>query len=184
MSKTLIALAVLITIPALSLAQSGLNPYAGQENREIKALSADEVQSYLDGKGMGLAKAAELNHYPGPKHVLELASQLRLSDEQVARTKEVFAKMQQEAKRLGKLIVDKERVLDSLFMSGQIDQSKLATTVKEISQLQGELRVVHLQAHLEMKQIFSKDQIAKYDELRGYGASKGADSHKHHHHEK
>jgi len=53
-----------------------LSPYVGQEQREIKSLSPDEVKDYLAGKGMGLAKAAELNHYPGPAHVLELASQL------------------------------------------------------------------------------------------------------------
>jgi len=45
---------------------SGASPYAGSENREIKALSTDEIASYLQGKGMGFAKAAELNHHPGP----------------------------------------------------------------------------------------------------------------------
>ena len=43
---------------------TGASPYAGSENREIKALSSDEIASYLQGKGMSLAKAAELNHYP------------------------------------------------------------------------------------------------------------------------
>src|SRR4051812_3345086 len=62
------------------------SPYAGQEQREIKSLSADEVKDYLAGKGMGMAKAAELNEYPGPLHVLQLASELNLSPEQKART--------------------------------------------------------------------------------------------------
>jgi Spy/CpxP family protein refolding chaperone len=39
-------------------------------------------------------------------------------------------------------------------------------------QLQGELRVTHLTAHLEMKKILSPQQVAKYDELRGYGKDK------------
>jgi hypothetical protein len=40
------------------------SPYVGQEFREIKALSPQEISDYLSGKGMGLAKAAELNGYP------------------------------------------------------------------------------------------------------------------------
>ena len=43
---------------------------------EVNALSPDEVQQYLAGAGMGYAKAAELNHFPGPMHVLELADKL------------------------------------------------------------------------------------------------------------
>ena len=35
---------------------------------------------------MGLAKAAELNHYPGPAHVLTLATELALTPDQKART--------------------------------------------------------------------------------------------------
>lgn len=42
------------------------SPYTGEQAREIKALSADEVNAYLNGQGAGLAKAAELNRYPGP----------------------------------------------------------------------------------------------------------------------
>ena len=35
-------------------------PYAGQQRRTIKALSADDVTALLKGEGMGFAKAAEL----------------------------------------------------------------------------------------------------------------------------
>jgi len=49
-------------------------PYAGQQAREIKALTVAEIQAYLSGAGSGYAKAAELNHYPGPKHAIENAA--------------------------------------------------------------------------------------------------------------
>ena len=42
-------------------------PYAGEAGRDIKALSPQDVDAYLNGQGMGLAKAAELNGYAGPK---------------------------------------------------------------------------------------------------------------------
>lgn len=44
------------------------NPYAGQETREIKVLSPKEVDDLGQGRGTGLAKAAELNRYPGLLH--------------------------------------------------------------------------------------------------------------------
>jgi hypothetical protein len=61
-----------------SLAQSQ-QPYAGLEGRSIKALSEQQVADLRAGRGMSLALAAELNGYPGPMHVLELADSLDLS---------------------------------------------------------------------------------------------------------
>lgn len=43
---------------------------------ELQALTPEEVEQYRAGAGMGYAKAAELNHFPGPMHVLELAGPL------------------------------------------------------------------------------------------------------------
>ncbi len=70
--------AILAIVPVVCFAAS---PYAGEQSRSIKSLSKEDVADYIDGKGMGFAKAAELNGYPGPKHVLELAEQLALLSE-------------------------------------------------------------------------------------------------------
>jgi Spy/CpxP family protein refolding chaperone len=172
MRKSVLMFSVLLLVSAASYAQT---PYAGQENREIKALSAEEIAAYLKGEGMGLAKAAELNQFPGPKHVLELATQLQLSEKQVAETKKVFDVMRAEATRLGKLVVDKERELDLLFAQKRIDRKKLRAVVNEIAHLQARLRAAHLQAHLDVRQLLSSAQIEKYVELRGY--KNGAEHH-------
>jgi hypothetical protein len=79
-------LAIAFFYTTTSWAAEPLSPYSGEERREIKALSKEEVNGYLSGDGMGFAKVAELNHHPGPRHVLELADQLQLSDEQRRRT--------------------------------------------------------------------------------------------------
>jgi hypothetical protein len=144
------------------------SPYAGQENREIKALSKDEVAGYLAGDGLGFAKAAELNHYPGPKHVLELASQIRLSDEQRRRTQEIFAAMKSKAVSLGKQLIEKEHLLDSRFAEGTISNTELDDRLTEISLIQGKIRAAHLQAHLAQRAVLTADQIRHYDTLRGY----------------
>ena len=157
--------------------------YAGQEQREIKALSAEEVRSYLAGKGAGLAKAAELNHYPGPLHVLELADMLQLSEDQKARTQAIFDGMQQLAMRRGKALVEKEQELDRLFASGTVTADSLRSTLKQIGALQADVRQSHLQAHIEQRAVLTKMQIAKYDELRGYtsGTASGHGGHSHKH---
>jgi Spy/CpxP family protein refolding chaperone len=144
------------------------SPYVGQEGRAIKALSPDDVDAYLAGKGMGLAKAAELNGYAGPAHVLELAPQLSLTPEQRARTQALFASMQAEAMQLGRALVEQERELDRLFASKTITPERLAMALTEIGSLQAQVRGAHLRAHLAQVQILTPEQNARYAELRGY----------------
>src|SRR4029453_7689623 len=115
MMKEPALLLLLLIVPLLAQAQEHRSPYAGRQAREIKALSADEVQSYLEGQGIQLALAAELNDYPGPLHTLELAGPLQLTTVQEAQTEKVRAAVLAEAKKLGKLIVEKEKELDGLF---------------------------------------------------------------------
>jgi Spy/CpxP family protein refolding chaperone len=147
------------------------SPYVGQEQRAIKALSAEEVQEYLSGSGMGLAKAAEHNHYPGPKHVLDLAEPLQLSVEQRRQTETIFAAMRTEAVRLGIQLIEKERQLDTLFATDTIAEAQLDQLVTEIGTMQGQLRAVHLRAHLAQRALLTPEQLRRYDTLRGYIAS-------------
>ena len=149
------------------------SPYVGQETREIKALSQQEVEDYLNGKGLGYAKAAELNQYPGPRHVLDMAKELTLTEEQTTRTQAVFDTMKAQAITLGKQLVEKERALDRQFASGSMDAGSLKTLLSDIGTLQAKIRYVHLSAHLEQKALLTKHQIQLYDQLRGYGTSHG-----------
>ena len=161
-------LLLLLLVPLPAQAQQHGSPYPGRQEREIKALPEDKVHAYLEGRGMDLALAAELNHYPGPLHVLELAGPLKLTAAQKAQTEKARAAMLGEAKKLGRLIVEREEKLDRLFAAGTIDEGALRALVREIARLQGELRIVHLRTHLEMKRILAPEQVKRYDELRGY----------------
>jgi hypothetical protein len=171
MRRSIKFFAAFLVFPLVAFSQTPSSSYAGQEQRAIKALSPQDITMYLEGHGMGFAKAAELNHYPGPRHVLDLATELKLSHEQYTKTQQAYDKMNAEAVRLGKLIVAKEKQLDSLYATQKMSETQLRTTVSDIAKLQGELRFTHLSAHLEMKKILSPPQVAKYDELRGYGKS-------------
>jgi Spy/CpxP family protein refolding chaperone len=140
-----------------------LSPYTGQEKREIKALSAEELQGYLSGSGMGLAKAAELNHYPGPRHVLDLAEPLQLSVEQRRQTQAIFEGMRTEAVRLGHQLVDKERHLETLFAAGTTAEAQLEQLVADLATIHGQLRATHLRAHLAQRAILTPEQLRRYD---------------------
>lgn len=164
-------LVLLLIVPLPVHAQEHRAPFSGRQEREIKALSTDQIQAYLEGRGLELALAAELNHYPGPLHALELAAPLQLTAVQKEETEKVRAAILGEAKRLGRLIVEKEKELDGLFAGGKLDDGGLRAVVAEIARLQGELRVAHLRRHLEMKRILTPQQIKRYDELRGHGTA-------------
>jgi len=145
-----------------------MSPYAGEQKIEIKALSEAEVKGLLGGEGLGLAMSAELNHYPGPKHVLDMAEQLQLKAEQRSLIQRSYDTMHEQAVELGKRLVDRERSLDREFASKTISNTDLQRLTREIARLQGELRNVHLAAHLETRSVLSQAQIDSYDRLRGY----------------
>ena len=180
MSRVMLCCALVLI--AGSAPANSRSPYLDQESRAIKALSPQEVSDYLAGKGMGLAKAAELNGYPGPAHVLELATQLDLTAEQRARTEALFRKMEARAVALGRELVDEERALDRLFASRSASAPLLESSLARIGRLQGQVRQVHLEAHIEQTALLTREQIEKYNGLRGYGGGSGHETHQPRHH--
>ncbi|MDO9115232.1 MAG: periplasmic heavy metal sensor [Polaromonas sp.] len=151
------------------------SPYAGQQTREIKALSSTQTADLLAGKGMELAKAAELNGYPGPMHTLELAAQLELSAEQKQASETLMNRHKAEARDLGTQLVEAERALDQAFASRQIDATRLAAHTESIGRLQALLRKSHLDTHLQQAALLTPAQITRYAQLRAYaGPAAGA----------
>jgi len=143
-------------------------PYAGYQERTIKALSKEEMDSLAKGKGAGYALAGELNHYPGPKHVMDFAVELNLTKSQMENFKKQNPIMDEEAKVLGAELLRLEEELDQQFRKGTITEQKLADLTSEISAVEGKLRYTHLKYHLQTKNIMNEEMINKYDELRGY----------------
>jgi hypothetical protein len=171
-SEMVVALRMLVTCGLVAAGVSGVcaetSPYTGMQNRGLKALSEQQIEDLRGGRGMGMALAGELNGYPGPAHVLELASALDLSKAQRDRTQALFEEMQKTALPLGNEILAKETELDQAFASGRIDDGSLHRILADIGRLQGELRYTHLKYHLAMHGLLNPDQIAAYDRLRGY----------------
>lgn len=153
-------------------------PYRGLETRPIKALSEQQIADLKAGRGMGMALAAELNGYPGPLHVLELADQLGLTPAQRARMAELVAAMKAEAVALGEKLIAAEADLDQQFANRTITEASLGAGTGKVAALQGELRSTHLKYHLLTVAVLTPTQAERYGVLRGYG---GAEPPQHQH---
>jgi hypothetical protein len=64
-----------------------------------------------------------------------------------------------------------ERQLDILFAAGTISEAQVDQRVTEIATMQGQLRAVHLRAHLAQSTLLTSEQLRRYDMLRGYNVS-------------
>jgi Spy/CpxP family protein refolding chaperone len=162
--------AALILAAGTSFAQSPQR-YAGMQTRPLKALSGEELADLREGRGMGLALAGELNGYPGPKHVLELAKELNLTEAQRMRTQQLFDDMKAEAVPLGQQLIAAEADLDRQFSGRTITPVSLSAATAAIGTTQGTLRATHLKYHLAMRDVLTPEQTARYGELRGYGVA-------------
>ena len=167
-----------VAVPAVqaqSVAPPSAQPYAGWETRPIKALSPERVADLLAGRGASYALAAELNHYPGPKHVLDLSVPLQLRPEQEQIARDLFVRMEHEALQLGSQLVDLEAELDAAFSSGTITPASLEKITADIGTVESQLRSVHLKTHLVMREVLTEEQVIQYDQLRGYMAEAPAE---------
>lgn len=146
-------------------------PYAGEQQREIKALSDEDMKAYQHGQGHGFAKAAELNGYPGPLHTLELAQALKLSDEQRTQSQALLTQHKAEARRLGTELIEAERALDQAFANHSINPDLLNQLTRTAGEKLAQLRAEHLQTHLAQAALLTPQQIERYQTLRGYGST-------------
>ena len=113
-----ISLFAIASAPALAQHGHKTSPYAHGQSSEVSSLTADEVRELRNGEGMGLARAAELNHFPGPKHLLELASELDLDPAQVERIEAIHKRMKGQAIAKGEEILEAESHLANPVLFG------------------------------------------------------------------
>jgi hypothetical protein len=148
--------------------QHGQGSYAGLQQRAVKALSEQDIADLRAGRGMGLALAAELNGYPGPVHVMELADQLGLTMEQRQRVEHIYATMKAETIPLGDRLIAQETALDREFAERKITAANLEALTGELGTTQAALRAAHLKYHLVTGALLTAEQLRRYAKLRGY----------------
>ena len=164
MKASILSLALLLFLAQALSAQHEHSLYMGLEIAEGTTLTPEELEQLRNGDGMRQALPAELNQHPGPKHVLELAGQLGLDEEQRRRIGELFA----EAIRQGKEIIVAERHLAQAFRSGSATPDQVETMTQHLASIRGQLQATHLVAHLATRELLTEAQVSMYDQLRGY----------------
>jgi hypothetical protein len=173
--KRILITAALLFATGNAFAES---PYQGMQSRTVKALSEQQVADLNQGRGMGMALAAELNGYPGPSHVLELADKLELKPEQISAVRTLFESMKRESIPLGAKLIEQEGELDRQFASRAVTPESLRAATAAVARTQGELRETHLKYHLSTAALLDRGQIQRYASLRGYAG--GPAAHQHH----
>ena len=171
--KILYAALVLSLIPFSSFSSSKhslKSKYVGQEKRDIKSLSKLDVEELKNGRGWGLAKAAELNGVPGPVHLLEMKKEINLNPEQIEKIEILYQIMKKQAIPLGLKLIELERKLNNHFANGTITLKLLNELLEQIAKVRKKLRFVHLSTHLKTPGILSAEQIELYNKLRGYSS--------------
>ena len=146
------------------------SPHAGtfDPDSPIRALTPGEIADIRAGAGAGLARAAELNGYPGPRHVLDLADQLGLSEEQRTVVQAIYDRMAAAAQAAGRRYLEAQERLEQDFRAGTLTAESLPMRMAEVGQRLSELQTVHLGAHLETATLLTPEQLAAYDVARGY----------------
>ena len=147
--------------------------YADIHDRAITSLSEGELEDLRAGGGMGFALPAELNGYPGPSHVLDLADELELTKEQLEQTRRLFEAMREEAIAAGEAYIEREREVDAVFAEGDATEAAIEAATQAAAEARGRLRAVHLRYHLDVTDLLTRHQIHQYQQARGYDGEGG-----------
>ena len=123
------------------------------------------------GEGFGMALPADRSGYPGPKHILELKSELKLTVEQEAAVQKLMAQMKEKAVARGRDALTAEAKLEEMFKQGATEADLREQTYR-VASIRAEVRWVHLSTHLRAKKLLTPEQLASYQNLR-YGMHTG-----------
>jgi len=97
-----------------------------------------------------------------------MSQEIKLTDMQQVKIKDIFLEMQKNAIRLGTQLIKAEHQLNSMFANNSVTTMSLDIVLGNIAGLRKDLRFEHLSTHLKMPAILSSQQIVLYNKLRGY----------------
>jgi len=159
-------LTVLLGCAALVAAAPATRPQqTGSAMQHHHSCLEEERASIERGEGFGMAMAADMAGYPGPRHVLDMASELGLTADQKTGVEKIFAAMHEKAVTRGKELFEAQARLEQMFRDGR-PEADLREQSFRVDSIHAELRWVHLSAHLAAQKILTAEQIAKYTRLR------------------
>jgi Spy/CpxP family protein refolding chaperone len=158
-------LAVLLGGAAVTSGQHG-HGHGGDGHRAAQACTTEFEKVVGDGRGFGLAFAADQNGYPGPMHVLELKDRLALTADQETKARALMHAMFAESRPKSRRLLEAEAALRRLFAAGSADDAAVRAAVADVERARSEVRLVHLLTHLKARDILTAEQRRIYHEAR------------------
>lgn len=157
--------------PAAASTSASMAPQASHH-----ACLEQERAALERGEGFGMALVADRNGYPGPRHVLELKDELKLTPQQESDMEKLFAQMHERTVKRGKEVLIAEERLEAMFAQDR-PEAELREQAYRVATLRAELRWTHLSAHLAARKLLTPEQLAAYQQLRhGTRAATAAES--------
>lgn len=173
MSPALVV-ALVLAVAGVAHAQSGhghgQHRHGGaddaQAHRRVEQCLQEFDQVVADGRGFGLAFAADQNGYPGPLHVLELKDRLALTPAQETRMRALFDTMLADARSGATRLAAAEDRLRRVFADRAADPAAVRTAVADAERARADVRLVHLLTHVQAHDVLTETQRRTYHDLR------------------
>ena len=119
-----------------------------------------------EGRGFGLAFAADQNGYPGPMHVLELKDHLRLTGDQERAMHGLMDAMFAKSRPAAARLLAAEQRLRALFAAGAANEPAVRAAATDVERTRTEVRLIHLVAHLKTRDLLNVEQRRLYHATR------------------
>jgi Spy/CpxP family protein refolding chaperone len=163
-----VAIAAVVTMAAAQPGY-GAGAHGGGGHSDYRAVDRwlkefDQVVG--EGRGFGLAFAADQHGYPGPMHVLELKHRLRLTGDQERAMHRLMDAMFAESRPAAARLLAAEQRLRALFAAGVANEAAVRSAVIDVERTRTEVRLVHLLAHLKTRDLLSGEQRGLYHAAR------------------
>ena len=113
----------------------------------------------------------------------EATKESELTEQQITQVQAVFERMAEAAVEAGAAYLEAERDLEKAFASDAASPDLVQRLTQKAGHARALLQAVHLNAHLETRQLLHDHQIQLYAKLRGYHLkpAEHQDSHTHRH---
>ena len=182
MKRIPIASAILFWCLAMSseAAESVPSPYAGEESRVVKSLSAEDVAELRRGGGWGLARRRSSTACRGRSTCWSSRTRSRSLASRWPRLPRSMNECARRRLRKARISLPPSGHSTTRFATERSRRKAFGKMLAAIASSRARLRFVHLSAHLETPALLTHEQIARYDALRGYRSHAGGAAHGEH----
>src|SRR5437762_14385524 len=136
------AVTALVALAAPAWAQHGGGGAGASGHQAAQVCLAEFEQVVGDGRGFGLAFAADQNGYPGPMHIVELRDRLKLTADQEAKVQELTHAMFAESRPKSARLLEADARLRHLFVEHAADEATVRAAVAEVERARDRKSVV------------------------------------------